>query len=289
MGRLFLLPYTHLLLSEILPDFFTKNSAMHRLIQLYTRLFVRKAFYPLHLFLFKLSLKGMGFFNYENEGVSGERAFIRYLRAGKRLAEGGILDIGAHTGDYSVMLRKNQVELPVYAFEPHPKTFRTLATVAAQYNVTPVQMGMGAVSRTAHLYDYAAAEGSQHASLYEGVIGELRHSAVQETPISLTTVDEFIDSEGISHVALLKIDTEGSEKAVLEGAREAIRGGRIGAIQVEFNEMNVISRTFLRDILDLLPGYNFYRLLPDGLQPLGEYKAPYFEIFAFQNIVALRA
>jgi hypothetical protein len=65
--------------------------------------------------------------------------------------------------------------------------------------------------------------------------------------------------------------------------------GRISLVQFEFNEMNVISRTFLRDFVGLLPGYRLYRLLPDGMASLeGE---PLFvrEIFAFQNLVAVRS
>ena len=53
-------------------------------------------------------------------------------------------------------------------------------------------------------------------------------------------------------------------------------------------EMNVISKTFFKDIVDLLPGYDFYRLLPDGLKALGTYKSAHFEIFSFQNIVAIK-
>lgn len=87
---------------------------------------------------------------------------------------------------------------------------------------------------------------------------------------------------------MLKIDTEGHELNVLKGARLTIAKGMVDVIQIEFNEMNVISRTFFKDIIDILPGYDFYRLLPDGLLPLGAYKILDFEIFAFQNIVALK-
>src|SRR6185436_3522307 len=87
-------------------------------------------------------------------------------------------------------------------------------------------------------------------------------------------------------VDFLKIDTEGNELKVLKGAQSLLQKNAIRAIQFEFNEMNVVSRVFLRDFYDILAGYTFYRLLPDGLLPLGRYSARN-EIFAFQNIFAV--
>jgi len=61
---------------------------------------------------------------------------------------------------------------------------------------------------------------------------------------------------------------------------------RIGLIQFEFNELNVLSRVFLKDFYDLLPGYSLYRMDTDRLHPLGDY-SPINEIFRYQNILAI--
>jgi len=52
--------------------------------------------------------------------------------------------------------------------------------------------------------------------------------------------------------------------------------------------MNVYSRVFFRDFYELLVNYNFFRMLPDGLIFLGKYNPIFQEIFAYQNIVAIR-
>ena len=75
---------------------------------------------------------------------------------------------------------------------------------------------------------------------------------------------------------------------MLKGAVKTIENNIIDIIQIEFNEMNVVSRTFMKDLVDLLPSFTFYRLMPDGMRPLGEYNPVVYEIFAFQNIVAIR-
>ncbi len=263
-------------------DFFMQQQAL----RLYVRLFARKPLFSFHHFLYKLSLRGMGILNYENEGVSGERAFIRYLLAQHHLDKGVVLDVGAHDGDYARLLRASGVSILIYAFEPHPQTFQRLKQTADLHGFSPLLLGLGSKVEEVWLYDYACSEGSQHASMYAGVIEDLRNERAGQVSIQLTTVDDFLKEADLPYVSLLKMDTEGAELDVLKGATKAIADGRIGAIQFEFNEMNVISRTFLKDIL---PGYHFYRLLPDGLQPLGDYKAVSMEIFAYQNIVALRA
>ena len=85
---------------------------------------------------------------------------------------------------------------------------------------------------------------------------------------------------------MLKIDTEGHEFAVLRGASNLLKTGRIDVIHFEFNEMNVVSRVFFKDIWDFLPNYDFYRMLPDGLAQIKNYSPVFCEIFAYQNIVA---
>lgn len=74
--------------------------------------------------------------------------------------------------------------------------------------------------------------------------------------------------------------------AVLKGSQELLSGKSIRLIQFEFNEMNVVSRTYMRDFLNLLSNYQLNRLLPDGLIPLNS-SVQDTEIFAFQNIVAI--
>jgi FkbM family methyltransferase len=210
------------------------------------------------------------------------------MKTRRKLDSGVIMDIGANVGNYSVMLRKNQVILPIFAFEPHPVAFRKLSVAAAECNFTAVLMGAGEESSMAAIYDYQGDGGSEHASMYKGVIEHLHKGKAEEVAIALTTIDEFVAEHDISKIALLKIDTEGHELSVLKGARETIAGGMAEVIQMEFNEMNIISRTFFKDIVDILPGYDFYRLLPDGLKALGPYNSTSYEIFSFQNIVALK-
>jgi len=68
--------------------------------------------------------------------------------------------------------------------------------------------------------------------------------------------------------------------------RQWAKENNIDIIQFEFNEMNIISRVFLKDYYELLPQYNFYRISSKYLIPMPIYKTEN-EIFKFQNILAI--
>ncbi len=52
--------------------------------------------------------------------------------------------------------------------------------------------------------------------------------------------------------------------------------------------MNLESRSFMNDFREVLFNYNLYRILPGGLLPLKDSRPLLNEIFAYQNIVAIR-
>ena len=138
------------------------------------------------------------------------------------------------------------------------------------------------------LYDYASDDGSQHASLYRDVIEGLRESVSTHHAVSIVSLDDFIGNRALAPVDLLKIDVEGNELEVLRGARQSLQKGTIQAIQFEFNEMNLVSRVFFKDFLDMLRGYRLFRLLPRGMLPVQPYHPVLHELFGYQNIVAFR-
>lgn len=107
--------------------------------------------------------------------------------------------------------------------------------------------------------------------------------------VPVTTVDCFLQDRSIERIDLMKMDVEGFEFSVLQGAKESLAAGRIHMVQFEFNQMNVHSRTFFRDFKELLRDFAFYRILNNGvLLSLADQPTPLLEIFAQQNIVVIR-
>jgi len=259
------------------------------LMSLYRVVFARRCFYTINRLLFNLSLRGMGILNDEgrNWTYTGEERFLRRVASTWRTPP-TVLDVGAHVGEYANIVKRLAPQARVYAFEPHPKTFAELTRQADRHGYSAWNVGCGDRTQTVSLYDYEAAQGSVHASLYQEVISTLHRGRPIATDVQVIALDDFIEEHKLTKVQLLKIDTEGHELRVLMGLKKSLPLGVVDVIQFEFNAMNVISRVFLRDFSTLLPDYSFYRLLPDGPVPLGEYSPILWELFASQNIVAVR-
>lgn len=256
----------------------------------YRRLFAHERWYRLNLFVHELSLHGLGILNYEDDAVSGELHFIKRALAGggSEKREQVVLDVGANEGNYSTRVKQISANARVFAFEPHPVTYKRTAAAASKHDFVAINAGCGETNGKSLLYDYDGEKGgSQHASLFRNVIEGIHRSSAVAHEIEVTTIDSFLEQRGIPVVRLLKIDTEGNEAGVLRGAKESLGAGKIELVQFEFNEMHVASRTFFKDFVELLAGYRLYRILPDGCVPL-RYRAVTCEIFAYQNILAVR-
>lgn len=197
-----------------------------------------------------------------------------------------IFDVGANIGQYSNALLDTLPTAIVHAFEPSSEVFCTLKGNVHSNRIATIMMGMSDRSGSVELFDYPN-RASSHASLYSEVLIGLHHAkSVRKTTVALTTLDEYCAEHCVKEIDFIKIDTEGHELAVLKGGKRMIESGLLPLIQFEFNEMNAISRVFLKDFYSVLEGYQFFRLMPNGLLPLGPYSSRN-EIFAFQNILAV--
>ncbi|MBC7882407.1 MAG: FkbM family methyltransferase [Anaerolineae bacterium] len=252
----------------------------------YKSIFQRKQLYKLNRFIFWLSSIGVGMPTDGNDVRKSDESFLKMVL--RSSANPTVLDIGANVGNYASQVMQISPKAQVFAFEPHPKTFKQLEATANKTGFAAFNLACSDQPGTLQLFDYADNDGSEHASLYKEVIEKVWSSNSNTWDVSVITVDHFIEENNLSKVDLLKVDTEGSELRVLLGAKQSIDSGIISAIQFEFNAMNVVTRVYFRDFYDLLPMYDFYRMSPGGLLPLGPYQAFVYEQFVLQNIVALR-
>ena len=147
------------------------------------------------------------------------------------------LDVGANIGLYSLALASVASRGKVYAFEPSPATFDYLRRNVEDNglaNVESFKLAVGDQAEgTVHFHDipffsagsFAAEDGS---FLTSEVLG----SNYFEAPA--TTLDAFVAENGIDRVDLIKIDVEGAELSVLEGATETLSSMQ-PKVALEFN------------------------------------------------------
>lgn len=163
-----------------------------------------------------------------------------------------------------------------------------MSSLAHARNFKAFPLAVGASAGQAQIFSEQSSNASEFASLVPGVIEDIHHNVSAGQTVDVITLDEFCATHEIEAIDLLKVDVEGAELEVLRGAEQLIAGGKIRMIQLEFNSMNTVSKTFVRDITRALPGFRVYRLLHHGeLADITSDKPLYRELFSYQNLVAL--
>lgn len=249
-------------------------------------LFARQRFHKFNDRLLRRGLIGLGVNDFGPRQERGEQHLMEKLA--RQLPHGAVVcDVGAHTGLYANFLIKRRPDLIIHAFEPNPVTYAKLAAAAnGKYAVHPVALGDH--DGEAVMHDIEAG-GSECATLVSGEgLRELYGDKPQRTiSVPVKKLDDVLKSLSVNRVDYLKIDAEGYDLMVLRGAADSIATHKIGIVQFEFNTMNVFSRTFMRDFYEILPRHRMFRIVQDGLVPLGNYNSVTCELFGLQNIVAM--
>ena len=249
-------------------------------------LFSRPLMQPINQLLFRIAISGMGLNNWD-EGMRDEQRMLRRL-ASRLGSHPVILDVGANHGQFAALIRNAVPGARILSFEPNPAAFTKLVAAADHLGIEPFNVGCGSQAGRLTLFDATSTEGSGLATFVPGVF---ERQGIEPVGIEaeLVTLDQFCADHGIERVGLLKIDVEGYERSVLEGAQRLIAERRIDVVQLEFNEMNLDSHTTIEDIQALLAGFALHRVLYDGnLVSLDGAPAVRRNLFVYQNLVALR-
>jgi FkbM family methyltransferase len=132
-----------------------------------------------------------------------------------------IADVGAHVGYFSLIAALANPEAKVHAFEPVDQVHARLSVNVRSNNVRNVKLYQAGVSSKAGWADISVRFSGNLLSTGSS----LEHSAddAQLKRIQLLSLDQvFADT----NLDLIKIDVEGHEMAVLEGARHILKRDR---------------------------------------------------------------
>ena len=143
-----------------------------------------------------------------------------------------ILDIGAHSGTYSISLANYCKH--VYAFEPQKMTFYSLCgsiALSGIKNVSCLNYGLGSIEQVGiqklNIISIDGGGSTLHTN-------NLNHRIIQQEDIEIRTLDSF----NISDIGFIKVDVEENELQVLLGGIETICKSNYPKILFEMNVKN---------------------------------------------------
>jgi FkbM family methyltransferase len=261
-----------------------------RLARAYVAAFGWPRMQPVNHAMYQLALRGMGYNNGWQLPRSGEQWFIRNVLAPTHPRV--CVDVGANKGDYTAELLR-WTTAQVHAFEPLPGAFECLREIADQSpgRVFLNNCAVGASSEPA-LIHYGDAD-SELASLSAEVsdIAFVGAANTNVMEVQVTTLDEhFTDlvRHGPGAIDFIKVDTEGFEFEVLQGAREVVAACRPRFVQIEMNLHQMVRRHTLYSLHELMgDSYDVFQLLPHGMHQV-DAKRPESNTFSYSNFVFAR-
>lgn len=133
-----------------------------------------------------------------------------------------VFDIGANVGVYTITMAKIVGESGhVYAFEPGERELKTLKDNIALNNIKNVTVIEAAVSNKVGVSDFAISHDGAMNSLTD--TGHPLQDIETWTSVKTITLDSFVAENNIKMIDFIKIDVEGAEKLVIEGASKTIK------------------------------------------------------------------
>jgi FkbM family methyltransferase len=216
---------------------------------------------PITDFLLANSLSARGYNNYKTEEESGESFFIKEIlsRRDPKLC----LDIGANVGNYSLSLLR-ATNSKVISFEPLPVAFNELAQKTRDYSARLVLENRGVGSVKDNLTIHYNTKASAHASFTEEVSKVSYVSNDQKIVVPVISLDAYCEENKIESIDFVKIDVEGFESEVFEGAKRVFKDIRPKFIQIEFNWHQLFRNKTLNYFAEQLLDYEVYQLIPNG-------------------------
>jgi FkbM family methyltransferase len=183
-------------------------------------------------------------------------------------------DVGANIGYYSIMAGITNPKLKVYAFDPSPGPYHYLSENIRINNLSNVFGFQKALSNQNGKFSFQIAVNSKYSYLKYNSLGGSGHLAgVREDPspvsveVEALTLDDFVSSNNIPKIDLIKLDVEEAEHLVIAGSKETLKKSRPILV------CEVFSGEMLKQIGDLLSSddyqpyiFSVNRLVPSSFE-----------------------
>lgn len=171
-----------------------------------------------------------------------------------------IFDVGANKGQSIRFFKEIFKAATIYSFEPNSALYTSLLSLygnRSDIRLYPYALGEG--SGVMDLIVYANNELSSLKRIERNTVNPFSDEPIkQEEKIAIESIDDFVATNGIKKIDLLKIDTQGYELEVLKGAANSLKSGMIRNLYIELNFISIYeNQSDYVEIIELLRSQHY--------------------------------
>jgi FkbM family methyltransferase len=162
---------------------------------------------------------------------------IRRLAQSQGWSLDQVFDVGAHLGEWAGTALTEFASAQVCSFEPFPESFTQLQQKLGGHTRSR-QVNLAASDSTGekqfHLYENSCLNSLTDSSAWTV---KANWSSMASIVVRSVRLDEWCESEKVAQVDVLKVDTEGFDLQVLQGATGLFERRAVRFVFVEFNDL----------------------------------------------------
>ncbi len=165
----------------------------------------------------------------------------------------GVIDIGAHTGSYTLAAWMSNSQAKIFSFEPHYLNFSRLNLNLRGNGISTSNAFMFACGNTNQIAPFSVSTSLDYLST-GGSLGKRAHAAMNY--VQVVSVDKFFRKTKGLVIDLIKLDVEGHEPQCLIGLGDIIERDKPTFILESVHlDSSKVSESFLKD-----RGYVFFMI-----------------------------
>ena len=161
-------------------------------------------------------------------------------------------DIGANVGIYSLYAAINK-SCKTYSFEPYHKNYYRLLENISLNNVQDICLPFfcGLYSHTSIETFYVSDDRSSSSGHQVGTdVDEhgIKFEALQQYPLFVFALDDFIKTYQIPFPNHIKIDVDGVEDEIIKGMKGVLANPMLKSVSIELNNDRIMIKNLFRDL-----------------------------------------
>lgn len=169
-----------------------------------------------------------------------------------------VLDIGAHTGLFSITIHAVFPQARIYAFEPQQDCYEKLKRrMRGVPGFTAFNLALGEQSGMVAFERSASSPSSSCLKMAELHKRLFPHSAPTETAsVRIERLDALAPTLALSGPLLIKIDVQGYEDRVLRGGEQTVKRAQVLVVETSFQRLYE-GQALFGDVFKILCGWGF--------------------------------